>query len=141
MLTPIWANPERIGVLILDGNHPLYIDSGPQYDAAVAGGPRPYDGPLPENLPDAAALALALEADRAAMTVSRFQAMVALFDAGLLSSVNAALTNAGPLAQLAWAEATEFRRNSPTIASLAAGFGLTETQIDDLFRAAVVIEA
>lgn len=82
-----------------------------------------------------------LIAERAAMTVSRFQAMAALMDADLLSSVNTALAGAGPLAQLAWAEATEFHRNSPTIAGLAAGLGLSDVQIDDLFRAAMLIRA
>jgi len=82
-----------------------------------------------------------LISERAAMTVSRFQAMAALLNAGLLSQVNVALADAGPLAQLAWAEATEFRRNSPTIAGLSAGLGLTDTQVDDLFRAAALITA
>lgn len=81
------------------------------------------------------------EAWRDTAVVSRFQAMAALLDAGLLSQVNTALADAGPLAQLAWAEATEFRRNSPTIAGLAAGLGLTDTQVDDLFRAAALITA
>jgi len=83
----------------------------------------------------------ALAAWRERTVVSRFQAMAAIMDAGLLAGVNLALAGAGPLAQLAWAEATEFRRNSPTIAGLAAGLGLTDIQIDDLFRAAKLIEA
>ena len=83
----------------------------------------------------------ALESERAAMIVSRFQAMAALLDAGLLSQVNTSLADAGPLAQLAWAEATEFRRNSPTIAGLAAGLGLNDMEVDDLFRAAALIIA
>lgn len=82
-----------------------------------------------------------LIAERSTMTVSRFQALAALLNAGLLSQVNAALADAGPLAQLAWAEATEFRRNSPTIAGLSAGLGLTDAQVDDLFRAAALITA
>lgn len=85
--------------------------------------------------------ATVLAAWRATAVVSRFQAMAALLDAGLLSQVNTALAGAGPLAQLAWAEATEFRRNSPTIAGLALGLKLTETQVDDLFRAAALITA
>lgn len=91
-----------------------------------------------DELPDEAT---AVAEWRAAMTVSRFQAMAALLDADLLSQVNVALADAGPLAQLAWAEATEFRRNSPTIAGLASGLGLTDTQVDDLFRAAALITA
>lgn len=90
------------------------------------------------ELPDEA---IAVAEWRAAMTVSRFQAIAVLLNAGLLSQVNAALADAGPLAQLAWAEATEFRRNSPTIAGLSAGLGLTDTQVDDLFRAAALIIA
>jgi hypothetical protein len=73
--------------------------------------------------------------------VSRFQAKAALAGAGLLASVEAALADADPLAQLAWAEAIEFRRQSPTILGLAAALGLTETQVDDLFHAAAQIEA
>jgi len=92
----------------------------------------PYIGlPLPDPI----------IAEREYMVASRFQAMAALLDAGLLSQINAALADAGPLAQLAWAEATEFRRNSPTIAGLSAGLGLTDAQVDDLFRAAMVIHA
>ena len=92
----------------------------------------PYIGP---PLPDP------IIAEREAMVASRFQAMAALMDAGLLSQVNVALADAVPLAQLAWAEATEFRRNSPTIAGLASGLGLTDTEVDDLFRAAALITA
>ena len=91
-----------------------------------------------DELPDEAT---AVAEWRAAMTVSRFQAMAALLDADLLSQVNVALADAGPLAQLAWAEATEFRRNSTTISGLASGLGLTDTQVDDLFRAAALITA
>ena len=81
-----------------------------------------------------------IDVERSRMIASRFQAMAALMDAGLLSSVNTALAAAGPLAQLAWAEATEFRRASPTIAAIAAGLDLTPEQVDDLFRAAMKIE-
>jgi hypothetical protein len=44
-------------------------------------------------------------------------------------------------AQSAWDEAIEFRRTSPTIAALAVALGMTETDIDTLFRAAMTIEA
>ena len=45
------------------------------------------------------------------------------------------------IAQIAWADAQVFERSSPTIASLASAIGLTEAQIDDLFRAAGEIVA
>jgi hypothetical protein len=92
----------------------------------------PPPGPPPEEI---------LAVERARMVVSRFQAKAALLQAGLLDQVSAALADADPVAQLAWAEAVEFRRMSPTILGLAATIGLTDEQLDDLFRAAAEIEA
>lgn len=101
------------------------------FAAALAMHPAPYIAP---PLPDP------LEAERDKMVVSSFQARAALMDFGLLADVNAALSKAGPLAQLAWAEAGEFRRRSGLVNSLADGFGLTEGQVDELFRHAKTIE-
>lgn len=84
---------------------------------------------------------IAVAARREAMVVSRFQAKAALSAAGLLPQVETAIAAADPVAQLAWSEAIEFKRNSPTIVGLAATIGLTETQVDDLFRTAAGIEA
>ena len=116
----------------VDGTEILIEPGQDGWEAAVATSPAPYVAPA---LPDP------LISERADMTVSRFQALAALLNAGLLSQVNAALADAGPLAQLAWAEATEFRRNSPTIAGLASGLGLNDMEVDDLFRAAALIIA
>ena len=44
------------------------------------------------------------------------------------------------LAKLAWADAQEFKRNSPTVLSLSASLGLTEAQLDELFTTAASIE-
>lgn len=73
--------------------------------------------------------------------ISRFQARAALMDAGLLADAELAIADADPLTQLAWAEATEWRRDSPTIAALADAIGLTADQVDDLFRTAAQITA
>lgn len=75
--------------------------------------------------------------------VSRFQARAALHLAGLLDDVEAmmALPETPVLAKLAWADAQEFERGSPTIAALAGQIGLTEEQIDQLFIAAAGIKA
>lgn len=83
----------------------------------------------------------ALENERREMVCSRFQARAALHAAGLLASVEAAVAQADEFTKIAWADAVEFRRNSPTIAGLAGAVGMTDTQIDDLFRAAMQIEA
>lgn len=73
--------------------------------------------------------------------ISRFQARAALLDAGLLADVEIALADADPLTQLAWAEAIEWRRDSPTIAAIGDALGLTEEDIDDLFIEADKIKA
>lgn len=90
---------------------------------------------LPEDLPLATAADL-----RAGMVASRFQVRAALLLAGLLDQVEAAVAQADPLTRMAWAEAVEFRRNSPTIARLAEGLGLDAKTLDDLFAAAIQIE-
>lgn len=74
-------------------------------------------------------------------TVTPFQAKAAIYAAGLLPAVEAAIASAPKVAQLAWSDATEFTRDSPTIATMAAALGLTSAQVDALFVAAAAIEA
>lgn len=74
--------------------------------------------------------------------VSRFQARAVLMLAGKLEAVQAAVDGSDdPLVKLAWSEAVEFNRQSPTIAALAGAIGLTEAEVDDLFRQAATITA
>lgn len=74
--------------------------------------------------------------------VSRFQAKAALAMAGLLDQANAAVAASGNVVlQLAWAEATEFKRNSPGINALAPALGLDDAALDQLFIAAAEIVA
>lgn len=82
-----------------------------------------------------------LAAERAGMVVSRFQAKAALMGAGLLTPVEAAIAQSDALTQLAWAEAVELRRTSPMIAAVAQAIGLSDTDVDDLFRAAMLVKA
>ena len=81
------------------------------------------------------------EPDTVPQIVSRFQARAALHLAGLLDQVEALIADADPIAQIAWQDAVEFRRDSPTINGLAAQIGMTQEQLDDLFRAAAGITA
>lgn len=76
-------------------------------------------------------------------SVSRFQARAALHLSGLLETVEAmmAAPETPALAKLAWADAQEFKRNSPTVLSLSASLGLTEAQLDALFTTAAGIDA
>jgi hypothetical protein len=83
----------------------------------------------------------ALTAWRATAKVSRFQAFAALSAAGKLTAATTAVNAAGGLAKLAWDNAIEFRRNSPTIAALASAVGLDDAALDALFIAAAQIEA
>lgn len=73
--------------------------------------------------------------------VSRFQARAALFQAGLLPSVEAAVAGADLLTQMAWADAVEFRRDSAAIKAIAVALGLDAQAVDTLFRAAADISA
>ena len=75
--------------------------------------------------------------------VSRFQAKAALAGAGLLDTVEAMMSNSETpiVARLAWQDALEFRRDSPTILTMAASLELTPAQVDDLFIAAAQITA
>jgi hypothetical protein len=107
------------------------------YTAAAGTNPPDYIAPEVDEPTEAEQLA----SERAAMVCSRFQAKAALHLAGLLDTIEAVVASADPVAQIAWADAAEFRRNSPTIADLAAGAGLTDAQIDDLFRVAATITA
>lgn len=136
------------GTIDCEINHPTFgwipftvdpADTGARFDVAAldaqiraAGGIAAYVPPSPAEL---------LAAERAGMVCSRFQAKAALAAAGLLAAAETAVAAADPVAQLAWAEAVEFRRTSPTIVALSVAIGLTEAQVDDLFRAAMLIEA
>lgn len=70
--------------------------------------------------------------------LSRKQAKSILLIKGLLSYVQPAI-NAIPdplhkgLAQIAWDDATEFKRSDPILNVLAGALGITITQLDELF--------
>jgi hypothetical protein len=83
----------------------------------------------------------ALAAERAQMQCSPMQAEMALHLAGLLPVVEAALAQADALTQIAWRRAVTFQRLSPTIAAMQGAVGLTDQQVDDLFRTAATLTA
>jgi hypothetical protein len=64
-----------------------------------------------------------------------------LSDAELLTAAQTAVDAAGGITSLAWEYAIEWKRTSPMIAALSAVLELTDEQVDDLFRAAMEIEA
>lgn len=78
---------------------------------------------------------------RERMVASRFQAKAALAQLELLELVEIYIQGADQTARLAWQEALQFERLSPTLASVAQGLGLTDQQLDDLFALAATIRA
>lgn len=71
--------------------------------------------------------------------VSPYQARQALHAAGLLDAIEAAIATADRSVQIAWEYALTIERTSPLIATMTPALGLTEQQVDDLFRAAAQI--
>ncbi len=121
--------------------------SGADEDRLLAGEPYRVNATMnvvefpPLEEVEAEQAAAALEAERAAMVVSRFQARAALMGSGLLATADAEIQAADEMAKLAWADAQEFRRNSPLVAAIAVKLGMDEIQLDYLFRQAANIEA
>lgn len=69
-------------------------------------------------------------------TVKAWKAKIALHRAGLLVAAEAVVAQAGIVAQIAWAQADEWQRDGELLRGVAHALGLTESQVDDLFRAA-----
>ncbi|NVZ08022.1 hypothetical protein HW932_01950 [Allochromatium humboldtianum] len=110
-----------------DADTPRYFD-----------GDRWGDTPTPHG-PPAAVLPPLPVPDK----VSRFQARAALHMHGLLASVEALMADpeTDPIARIAWQDAQEFRRHSPTVEAISTLLELTAEQIDTLFVTAGYIEA
>lgn len=73
------------------------------------------------------------------LSVTPRQARLALLGAGLLTQVEAAVTNAGGAAKITWDYATQIRRTDPLVTTLGAALGLSDAQIDALFAQASVL--
>lgn len=67
------------------------------------------------------------------VSVSMRQARLALLEAGLLPSVEAAIADAGGSAQIEWEYATELRRDHSLISQMASGLNLRDADVDQLF--------
>lgn len=78
---------------------------------------------------------------RKAASCTPFQGRVALSNAGMLAQAQMAVDAADEKTKLAWEYATSWDRMSPMILSLSSALGLSETQVDDLFKQAAKITA
>lgn len=75
--------------------------------------------------------------------VTMRQARLALLKGGLLAQVNTAVANmpgtAGDTARIEWEFSSTVERHWPLVQALGAALGLTEAQLDDLFRLAATL--
>jgi hypothetical protein len=75
--------------------------------------------------------------------VTMRQARLALLGAGLLTTVNAAITGmsgaAGDAARIEWEFSSEVRRQQPLVLALAPALSLSDAQLDALFVAAAAL--
>lgn len=75
--------------------------------------------------------------------VTMRQARLALLQSGLLTKVNTAIANmpgaAGDAARIEWEFSSTVERNRPLVQSLSSVLGLTESQLDDLYRLAAAL--
>lgn len=74
-------------------------------------------------------------------SVTRRQALTVLTLGGYINQIEAAIAAIQDLqqriiAQVFWRESQQFERNNPTLIALAYAIGLTDEQLDDLFRQA-----
>lgn len=86
-------------------------------------GPEPYKSPVPTK-------------------VSRFQLRAAFLQANLLNDIEAYMADPAtdPFVRVTWEDAQAFKRNSPTVLAIQSHLGLTDEQMDDIFRFASTIE-
>ena len=76
-------------------------------------------------------------------TVTRFQALAVLAAGGYLDTVRTYINtlDQNNVQRLAWENATDWERTSPTLNALATMLNLTNAEVDDLFIAAAQVSA
>lgn len=87
-----------------------------------------------------AAAGIAFTPSQAEPAINRHQAKIVLLRHGLLETVETIIANGTAEMQLAWKEAPQFRRNSPTLAAMASALNLSESEVDALFNEALAVD-
>lgn len=111
----------------------LYIcTSGELYDRCIAG----EFGVISPYVPEP-------EVINIPQSVTRFQAFAAMHNAGILTQAQSIVNDPATdmLVKLAWDNAQDFERTSPSLITLAGQLGLTDTDLDQLFISASTIKA
>lgn len=92
------------------------------------------------NLDGALASELMLStAQPTSRVISRRQAELVLFRAGLLTEVNEAVRASSIEVQISWNRASQFKRDDPMINGLAKKLGWPDSKVDQLFYVASMI--
>jgi len=65
--------------------------------------------------------------------LSRRQIRLALYNAGKLNAVEAAIEEAGPVAKITWEEAIEFERDNPLVNAISSAIGMSSSEVDALW--------
>ena len=71
--------------------------------------------------------------------VTMRQARLALLQQGLLAQVDQAVASSGQAAQIEWEFSSTVERNKALVQTLQPALGLTDTQLDDLFKLAATL--
>jgi len=97
-----------------------------------------FPGALPPALPEYVPVV-----DPVPEVVTMRQARLALLGAGMLAQVNTAVANMvgaeGDAARIEWEFSSTVERHRPLVLSLIAALGLTDAQLDELFRQAAAL--
>lgn len=97
-----------------------------------------FPGALPPALPEYVPVV-----DPVPEVVTMRQARLALLGAGLLAQVNTAVANMpgadGDAARIEWEFSSTVERHRPLVLSLITALGLTDAQLDELFRQAAAL--
>lgn len=73
-------------------------------------------------------------------SVAAWKGKAVLAGLGLLDAAEAAVAAAGGTTAIAWAGAAEWGRDSAMLAAMAGALGLTDEQVDGMFRSASAIQ-
>lgn len=125
-----YANSEGGIVLEREGQPDLYVSAGDIYLRAKSGEFGEV-GDYKINQQEGAEVP---------QSVTRLQARIALLNADLLDSAEAAILESDTKTRLAWSDAAVFVRKSPTVSMIAELLELSEEEVDDLFRDAALVE-
>lgn len=132
-----YADAKQSAVIVEgEGGRTTVPRGHPAYALLVTGAPARGD------VPAVAPVEIGEPVPTVPAAATRFQARAALLAAGLLDPVEAMVAaSADPLLKLAWADALQFERHSPTVLALAGQLGLSDGAVDELFHLAATITA